>query len=229
MPFKVVPLDEAHLKDWSSVSLTTFWNAHPTDPFTKIFFPNGVTPAVLDFSAEGNRKALADSDQHLFRVVDTSSPSGDETVGVAKWKVFSKGKSREEYVKDSETAVADRPEKEVPGVNFENFDRFRRAQAKAKLEYLVDRPYVYLHILCTADAHQRRGVGSAALQWGIEESEKLGIPIYLESSDAGRSLYAKHGFVKLGLLPWDAREFGLSQPGTHTAMLREPRSKASNH
>ncbi|TRX89378.1 hypothetical protein FHL15_009676 [Xylaria flabelliformis] len=45
--------------------------------------------------------------------------------------------------------------------------------------------------------HQRRGAGRLLMQWGIDVAEKTGLPIYLESTVPGNSLYEAMGFEQL--------------------------------
>jgi len=45
--------------------------------------------------------------------------------------------------------------------------------------------------------HQRKGVGSMLVKWGIEKADELGIECFVEATDAGRSLYLKFGFMNL--------------------------------
>lgn len=53
----------------------------------------------------------------------------------------------------------------------------------------------YLMNIYTRPRYQGRGVGSAVVNWLIEEARKRGAEkVYLETSDAGRRLYEKVGF-----------------------------------
>jgi hypothetical protein len=65
------------------------------------------------------------------------------------------------------------------------------------------------------------------VQWGVEESEELGLPCYLQATEEGRRLYAKHGFEDLDMVEFDLEEYGLEGKGTEkmTEMIRYP-SKA---
>lgn len=46
----------------------------------------------------------------------------------------------------------------------------------------------------TDPVHQRRGAGSLMLAWGLEQADKKGLLIYLQSSHEGRQLYKRFGF-----------------------------------
>jgi GNAT superfamily N-acetyltransferase len=42
--------------------------------------------------------------------------------------------------------------------------------------------------------HQKRGVGTLMLKWGMEKADELNVECYVEATDAGRNLYQKFGF-----------------------------------
>lgn len=85
-------------------------------------------------------------------------------------------------------------------------------------------PHVDLSILATVTEWQRRGVGRFGLQWGLEEADRLGVPVYLEATRDGIALYEKVGFVVVGPLEFDAAPYGF--PGEERrlwCMVREAR------
>lgn len=56
----------------------------------------------------------------------------------------------------------------------------------------------YLMNIYTREAFRSRGVGEAAVRWLISRARERGITkIYLETSDMGRRLYQKLGFVPM--------------------------------
>ena len=59
------------------------------------------------------------------------------------------------------------------------------------------------------------------LKWGIEESERRGIPAYLEASEKGRPLYEKFGFKCVDYLVLDFSKWG-GQVYSTAILLREP-------
>lgn len=74
----------------------------------------------------------------------------------------------------------------------------------------------------TDPSQQRRGAGSMLLKWGIAESDRLGIPAYLEASDEGRPLYEKHGWRSVDTLVVDFSKWGGPSKCETQLMLREP-------
>jgi GNAT superfamily N-acetyltransferase len=60
-------------------------------------------------------------------------------------------------------------------------------------------PRIELTLLATAPKHQGKGVGSALLDWGVNRSDELKVPVVIGASDVGRLLYLRRGFSDLGL------------------------------
>ena len=83
-----------------------------------------------------------------------------------------------------------------------------------------------LHVLATRPEHERRGIGAISLKWGTEKADELGLPLYLDGSPKGVSLYRKWGFEEVDVLPFDATRHGYEEPLTHLCMLRMPKKKA---
>jgi GNAT superfamily N-acetyltransferase len=57
-------------------------------------------------------------------------------------------------------------------------------------------------------AYQRRGIASALLKWGLEESDRLGLPIYLEATEEGMPVYERYGFETVKAVEFDGRPYG---------------------
>lgn len=53
------------------------------------------------------------------------------------------------------------------------------------------------HTVAVHPDYQGKGVGKKLVQWGVDVSEELGVPIYLESTREGVPLYERMGFQKL--------------------------------
>ena len=81
-----------------------------------------------------------------------------------------------------------------------------------------------LKLLHTDPKHQGRGAGGMLVRWGVEEARRRGVPAYLESSEAGHSLYRKYGFRDLELQSLDFSRWGATQKHNTWAMIYEPSS-----
>lgn len=59
------------------------------------------------------------------------------------------------------------------------------------------------------------------LQKFIEETSHLGIPAYIDSSEAGHGLYLKYGFRDLEEMLTDFGKWGKKEPHRVWAMIKE--------
>lgn len=60
----------------------------------------------------------------------------------------------------------------------------------------------YLGSLAIDPTYQGKGIGKMLMQWGCEQSDRDGLPLYLEATPAGRGLYEKCGFESVEELTW---------------------------
>ncbi|KAJ2966143.1 hypothetical protein NUW58_g10735 [Xylaria curta] len=65
-----------------------------------------------------------------------------------------------------------------------------------------------LKLLQVVPEQQRRGIGKMLVMWGIEEAKKLDLPVFLESSQAGHSLYLSCGFRDIDKQVVDCTKWG---------------------
>lgn len=62
--------------------------------------------------------------------------------------------------------------------------------------------YWHLQELAVAPEFRRRGAGGALLRWGQDWARKEDVPILLESTPMGKSLYEGQGFLQYDLWEW---------------------------
>jgi len=79
-----------------------------------------------------------------------------------------------------------------------------------------------LALLVTSEEYRHKRAGSLLLQWGLERSEQLNIPCYLQASVQGRRLYEKYGFQAIDTVEFDLGEYGLDGMEEMTEMIRHP-------
>ncbi|PWY81635.1 acyl-CoA N-acyltransferase [Aspergillus sclerotioniger CBS 115572] len=70
----------------------------------------------------------------------------------------------------------------------------------------------YLDMLATHTDYRRRGAARLLLEWGCEVADQENFPIYIDSSEEGRPIYERFGFV------------AQSTTGGLASMVREPRA-----
>jgi GNAT superfamily N-acetyltransferase len=74
-----------------------------------------------------------------------------------------------------------------------------------------------LENLTTHADYQRRGIGARLIKWGLDQAEAERVPVSVESSFAGVSLYEKMGFRK-----FDEMRYGEKEIETMPVMVWEP-------
>ncbi|KAK0916448.1 hypothetical protein LTR57_012900 [Friedmanniomyces endolithicus] len=191
MPLELHALQESDM----GVAYELMWETFKPD-IMGLMYPDGINDAVREWS---NSTSLASwrKDPERYKknkVIDTDLPDNDpfgKIVGVADWEFYPKYRTKEEREKSSAENEKDGL---PPLINGTMMKEFIGQLGEAKEEQLGGKPFVYLHILATHPKHHRRGVGAMHLRWGFEQAEKLGLPVYLESSPMGRPLYARNGF-----------------------------------
>lgn len=87
----------------------------------------------------------------------------------------------------------------------------------------LDLPAEDLKLLHTDPKHQRRGAASLLLQSMVDEADKLGLPVLLESSEEGHKLYQKYGFKDVEVLEIDMSKWRHGIAHLSWAMVREPK------
>lgn len=66
--------------------------------------------------------------------------------------------------------------------------------------YAEEKERWYLLMIGVSPKHQRHGIGTSLIDWGLERAQEEGVICILESSEAGQGLYERKGFRKVGLL-----------------------------
>ena len=56
----------------------------------------------------------------------------------------------------------------------------------------------YLKTLAVLPSLQRKGVGTALVQWGLEQAKRNGEKVYVDASYVAKPLYLKLGFTEVG-------------------------------
>ncbi|BGP44771.1 hypothetical protein JCM10450v2_000585 [Rhodotorula kratochvilovae] len=67
-----------------------------------------------------------------------------------------------------------------------------------KVKETYDERFYHLAILAIDPSSQGLGIGRKLLQWGCDEADAAGLPVFLEASDEGIPLYEKTGFAQFG-------------------------------
>ncbi|KAF2024915.1 hypothetical protein EK21DRAFT_77658, partial [Setomelanomma holmii] len=137
-----------------------------------------------------------------------------QLVAFAKWHVYDTPEA---------AAKSDRPMRSFgPGTNREACEAFFGGLSIKKKEHIGHKPHLYLHMLNTDPAFQRRGAGGKLVESGTKMADELGLIAYLESSEAGYGLYKRHGFKEFDAFNLDHSKYGASGIDHTALMIREP-------
>ncbi|KAK9422937.1 hypothetical protein SUNI508_04604 [Seiridium unicorne] len=185
----VLPALIPDIKKVYDVYFTSFLNEKMARLMVNIIFPGGVMDSE-DFRQNHTAGTLAywhsaDS-QYTFKCVDNHS--GD-VMGMALGDILLRERPAEE-----------RKFTGIPWLDGE--DRVRAEKvigplAEMREHLFAGARHIYVHVIAVHPAYQRRGVGRALIEWGIDLCDRSGLPIYLESSPTTMPLYKKMGFVIL--------------------------------
>ncbi|CAK4034445.1 acyl- N-acyltransferase like [Lecanosticta acicola] len=221
MPLQLTPLPRDEWETYFRLAWTAF-----SPGIMEAMYPNGYSDeAVQQSLAALKRRADRHPERYwLFKVEDTDLPDDDQlgkAVGVSQWQIFPKEKTDKDVEREEKEGDADDQQfPSPPGRNTRLGDAFSSASNAKKEEYLGRRPHVLLQAIGTRPGFERRGVAGLSLAWGTRRADEMGLPAYLEASDKGVELYKRWGFEAVGPLPFDATEYGYSDPLRHTCMLR---------
>ncbi len=92
------------------------------------------------------------------------------------------------------------------------YARFIRPMRNIYIAAIRGKRHVYLRRIAVLPTHQRRGIASRLLQWGVDVADQGKMVCYLNARPAGRPLYDKVGWKALGEMDW-------SVPGLEVAPL----------
>ncbi|PNS17553.1 hypothetical protein CAC42_8096 [Sphaceloma murrayae] len=94
-------------------------------------------------------------------------------------------------------------------------------KARAK-HFAAGEDHIFLNQIKTLPKYQGKGAGAMLMKWGTDLADGERLPIRLESSPAGRSLYLKSGFEILAEVNHDVSRFGGPSSYAHALMVRRP-------
>ncbi|KAM5345842.1 hypothetical protein ACJ41O_011703 [Fusarium nematophilum] len=150
-----------------------------------ILFPQGVDDEFKKAHAAGTLAYWHTSDtQFTFKCIDTET--GDILgMGLADLVLNPPDKRENSGVPWLE------------GEQRERAERILNPLWEARDELIGGQSHIYVHVIAVDPKHQGRKAGALLCQYGIEQSERLQIPMYFESSPTTLGLYQKVGFELL--------------------------------
>ncbi|QIW95046.1 hypothetical protein AMS68_000564 [Peltaster fructicola] len=210
MPIHIERLTPADVPTKCKIELEAFKN-HPRIP---MMWPRGYTADLYSFKESSDASSLANPQCRMFKAVDAIRG----IVGTAEWTLALDvdAQAHQQPTPDDAPPPANWPE----GGNWA-LRRFYKINIEKLLrQHLDNQPYIMLNFLTVAPAMQGQGVGSRLMQWGVEEADRRGAAIVLESTPTGLALYKRHGFVTIEVINADMRAFGRTEPYDEAAAIR---------
>ncbi|KAH9896248.1 acyl-CoA N-acyltransferase [Xylariomycetidae sp. FL2044] len=181
MPLVVLP---AQICDVEEV-FDAYFASFAKEPILDFLFPGGVDrPAHTAGTVQWWNH---DKDGYNVKCVDTDT---GKIVGMASWDIFWKPDEKDRWKK---------PEG-IPWLSGKDKERAENVVVPSwdmREKLLGKRRYAYVSTMAVHPDHQRRGAGRLLMQWGMDVAEKMGLPVYLESTEPGYPLYQHMGFERL--------------------------------
>ncbi|KAF7560294.1 hypothetical protein G7046_g3843 [Stylonectria norvegica] len=193
MPLQLLPATEADAARAAAIENI----AYGPSPMEDALFPGPFPPGTGDRVDSLVGQLRADPSCRWLKIVDPDL-EGENMIAFAMWFIWETPR------------VGEPTPRRVygPGTNAEGCRLFFGGMDRQRTDIMEGKPYAYLKLLHTDPEHQRRGAGSMLVKWGLAEADRLGIDAFLESSEAGRALYEKLGFGKVGELIVDLSPWG---------------------
>ncbi|PYI03678.1 acyl-CoA N-acyltransferase [Aspergillus sclerotiicarbonarius CBS 121057] len=232
MSYTIRPATEADAPELANINIASFshqalWsNLFPSTPSTSTTSPSSSTSTNYTQAhplktARCLAKLLAPH-VHVLVAIDNHT---EKIVGYARWafptmdpEISTVGllsPSNEALLKEHADGKA-YPE----GMRVDVYEAFW-ALLKDKQGLFVGEGDFVLEFLATLPSAQGKGVGTALLQWGIEQADKRNARVYLEATTDGYALYQKYGWRDLEVMELDFTAFGGVGSQKWFAMMRE--------
>lgn len=94
-----------------------------------------------------------------------------------------------------------------------NSQRFSKV---LKAGYTEEKEGWYLLMIGVSPKHQRQGIGTSLIDWGLQRAQEECVICMLESGEANQGLYERKGFQKVGL-------FEIAEGITSNQMIWRPK------
>lgn len=240
MRITISPLLEDEISAFVRLELDAF-RSHPRIP---MLWRTGYTDDLYAFYESNKQGSFRDSECRFMKAVDENG----QLMAVSEWAFVL---DPEKHTEGKKPVNPDGlPPSDWPALgNWELRRFFTLNLEKWERQYLAGRPYISkssfrflshaileltrlseLDILVTHPDFQGRGAGSQLLAWGVDQADRHGIIMALESTPAGLSLYKRFGFEEADVIKADMKQFGWDKPYDEESakrvwMIRQPGSQ----
>ena len=158
------------------------------EPFFDVTYPNHWTEAGRLQGAERfKRFKNTDPVTTYLKAIDAAT---GEIMGMAKWNVYDNHLPDLNKVdEDNKNYWETKEDQAFSEAMVQDFLKTRNGAITRTGGNIVS-----LDILAIDPQYQRKGVGSALVEWGVEKADTMKVEAVVESSVFGKGLYEKHGF-----------------------------------
>ena len=196
-----------------------------------MLWPRGYTQDLYAYYESNKTKGFHDAENRYVKAIDSNS---GQIVAVSEWTfALDVGKQAN---KDAVDPYGQPPDNWPINGNWELRRFFERNTEKWVEQHLSGKPYIsrslhppmemhadtllVLNILVTHPDFQHRGVATKLLNWGVEQADRLGVVMALESTPAGLEMYKRVGFREVDVIKADMKRFGWNEPYDQEAAKR---------
>jgi len=169
----------------------------PFNAFDILYTPQGLDPTATRDAVIKNQwdSHTNNSVSHWLKVVDSETGI---VVGAAQWYVHEKDPfaGPEDHRVDA-IWWPEGDQRKLVNMLFEQFLGPR--------ELTMRRPCLLLQICCVRPEYRRRGIGNTLVEWGTKKADEMRVEAFVEATEDGRPLYARHGFHYMNAIVLDAK------------------------
>lgn len=212
--FSIRPATEADIPRIIQIQFSAFTG----DPYQEALFP----PSDDDRQLAVDRTVKswnADPTARWMVVLNSNNTEGD-LLGFALWNIHKHFRPESEWKKEPEVDWCEGRQKEIAC-------NFLAMNARLRQKMWEGRPHVLLNLLCIHQDFQRKGAGTALMQWGMDVASNLRLAIHIEASAAGYELYRKLGFKQVDVAIVRKEEWDGDHDRRYIAMVKEPDDETS--
>lgn len=91
----------------------------------------------------------------------------------------------------------------LPRANPDVGDHFFEVIDSSRIRTHSNKPHIFLSLIGVCQAHQRQGLASILMSWGLNQADRMNLPVYLESTKMGFPVYIKKGFREVGAIAYE--------------------------
>ncbi|OJJ45166.1 hypothetical protein ASPZODRAFT_120689 [Penicilliopsis zonata CBS 506.65] len=193
-------------------NISAFWE----DPTWRILWPDEITLEYLIEQSgirQGNNLLRSPEDMRHQKAVD---PATGALVGYARWKLPSTC-ADDEWPEARVPVVGEEEKKQIQQLAESawweprsDMDSLDEEAHRISTRILAEKPHIKLDYLAVHPNNKGKGIASALVESGIQQANRLGLPIFILAYKAGHGVYKRLGFQEVDRIIQDISKFGCS-------------------